>query len=348
MTPNDGKRLDAARASAAARAERLLRVTAAIADAVTAEQVFAAVVDQVAFALEATTAALWLLNDDGNVGLARSRGYSTDVVRALETLQLEQVPSLPALDAIRLAEPIWIESQERLLERYPHLGAVVSAEGGYRVAALPLVADGRVLGALGLSISNELEPSDDEHDLLLLVARYASQAVGRLELLEAERKSRAAANAAARRLEQLYQFAQAAAATDRIDVVHEAALAAIERALGTDRASILVLDSDRVMRFKAWHGLSPDYRAAVDGHSPWAHDAVDPAARPRSRCGRRANPGHLRRPLPSRGDPGARNSCRSSRAAGCSESSWSTTRSRTPSCRTRSSSRRRSRTISRR
>jgi signal transduction histidine kinase len=278
VTLDDGKRLDAARASAAARAERLLRVTAAIADAVTEEQVFAAVVDQVAFAVDATTAALWLLKDDGRtVGLARSHGYSAEVVRELDALHLDQIPSVPALDAIRLAEPVWIESQERLLELYPHLGRVVSPAGGYRVAALPLVAEGRVLGTLGLSIENELGPSDDEREFLLLVARYASQAVGRLGLLEAERKSRAAASASARRLEQLYQFAQAAAATDRIDVVHEAALAAIERALGTDRASILVLDSDRMMRFKAWHGLSPEYRAAVDGHSPWAPDAVDPS-----------------------------------------------------------------------
>lgn len=277
MTLDDGKRLDASRASAAARAERLLRVTAAIAAAVTEEQVFAAVVDQVAFAVDATTAALWLLNDDARtVRLARSRGYSAAVVEELEALRLDQTPSLPALDAIRQAEPIWIESQQRLLDLYPHLVALVSPAGRYRVAALPLVAEGRVLGALGLSIGNELGASDDEREFLLLVARYASQAVGRLALLDAERKTRTAANAAARRLEQLYQFAQAAAATDRIDVVHEAALAALERALGTDRASILVLDSDRVMRFKAWHGLSPEYRAAVDGHSPWAPDAADP------------------------------------------------------------------------
>jgi GAF domain-containing protein len=32
------------------------------------------------------------------------------------------------------------------------------------------------------------------------------------------------------------------------------------------------------MRFKAWHGLSETYRAAVDGHSPWAPGTVDPAA----------------------------------------------------------------------
>jgi PAS domain S-box-containing protein len=30
------------------------------------------------------------------------------------------------------------------------------------------------------------------------------------------------------------------------------------------------------MRFQAWRGLSDAYRAAVDGHSPWTPDAVDP------------------------------------------------------------------------
>jgi GAF domain-containing protein len=184
MALDEGKRLDDARATAAARAERLLRVTAAIADAVTEEQVFAAVVDQVAFAVDATTAALWLLHDDGRaVGLARSRGYTPEVVRALEGLRLDETPTLPALDAIRRGEPIWIESQEHLLELYPHLAAVVSPAGEYRVAALPLVAEGRVLGALGLSIENELAASEDERKFLMLVARYASQALGRLCLL---------------------------------------------------------------------------------------------------------------------------------------------------------------------
>lgn len=30
------------------------------------------------------------------------------------------------------------------------------------------------------------------------------------------------------------------------------------------------------IRFVAWTGLSDDYRGAVDGHSPWSRDAVDP------------------------------------------------------------------------
>jgi PAS domain S-box-containing protein len=37
-----------------------------------------------------------------------------------------------------------------------------------------------------------------------------------------------------------------------------------------------LFDDERVLRFRAWHGLSAAYRAATEGHSPWAYDAVDP------------------------------------------------------------------------
>jgi PAS domain S-box-containing protein len=42
-----------------------------------------------------------------------------------------------------------------------------------------------------------------------------------------------------------------------------------------DRAAILIFEGGDVLRFKAWRGLSDEYRAAVEGHSPWAPDATD-------------------------------------------------------------------------
>lgn len=58
--------------------------------------------------------------------------------------------------------------------------------------------------------------------------------------------------------------------------IYQAALQAISEALGCQRASILLFDSKKVMRFVAWQGLSDSYRAAVDGHSPWTPDAQNP------------------------------------------------------------------------
>jgi PAS domain S-box-containing protein len=60
------------------------------------------------------------------------------------------------------------------------------------------------------------------------------------------------------------------------DDVYEEALFALQRALGAPRAAVLLCDVDGVMRFKAWRGLSADYRAAVEGHSPWPRNPEAP------------------------------------------------------------------------
>jgi signal transduction histidine kinase len=274
-----------------AEADRLVTITGAIAQAVTAAEVFEAVVDRVAIAIGASSAALWLVEDDGQtVTLARSLGYSGSAARQFDRLSLDAQPSTPALDSIRRGEPIWIPSQEALIEAYPHLGSAVTPGRSYRVSCMPLISHGRTLGALGLTIEGARDIGEEERDFLLLVAQYAGQAIERLRLLEAERRSRAAADAAAARMatlsrenvaarsraEQLYHFAKSVVSAEKVDDVFEAALDAIGTALATNRGAILIHDDSKVMRFRAWRGLSESYRRAVEGHSPWPPDAVAP------------------------------------------------------------------------
>jgi PAS domain S-box-containing protein len=76
----------------------------------------------------------------------------------------------------------------------------------------------------------------------------------------------------------LAELAAALAGAASLEELCERAVDAVRASLGTDRASVLLLDQDGVMRFRAWKGLSDEYRAATDGHSPWAADTVD--ARP--------------------------------------------------------------------
>jgi PAS domain S-box-containing protein len=64
--------------------------------------------------------------------------------------------------------------------------------------------------------------------------------------------------------------------TRTVDEIFTAALDALEEGLGITRSSILLFDPDGVMRFKAWRGLSEDYRRAVEGHTPWSPDSIDP------------------------------------------------------------------------
>jgi len=56
----------------------------------------------------------------------------------------------------------------------------------------------------------------------------------------------------------------------------DAALDAISEGLGCDKCSILLFDADGVMRFVAWRGLSDHYRRALEGHTPWTPDTIDP------------------------------------------------------------------------
>src|SRR5581483_3179479 len=58
--------------------------------------------------------------------------------------------------------------------------------------------------------------------------------------------------------------------------IFDAALGTLQQALSASRSAILLYDGDDVMRFRKWRGLSDGYRAAVEGHSPWARDVVEP------------------------------------------------------------------------
>lgn len=58
--------------------------------------------------------------------------------------------------------------------------------------------------------------------------------------------------------------------------VFDAALDAILASLSCTRCSILLFDDHGTMRFAAWRGLSENYRKALEGHSPWQPDTIEP------------------------------------------------------------------------
>src|SRR5581483_7522405 len=72
------------------------------------------------------------------------------------------------------------------------------------------------------------------------------------------------------------RLADAVARARTLDALLDEAVDAILDGVGASRASVLLKDDDGVMRFRAWRGLSDDYRRTTDGHSPWPADADDP------------------------------------------------------------------------
>ncbi len=72
-----------------------------------------------------------------------------------------------------------------------------------------------------------------------------------------------------RQRDALYQLSEQLHRAASLQETSDAALDAIEAALNCDRSAILLFDAAGVMQFVASRGLSPGYRTAVTGHSPW-------------------------------------------------------------------------------
>ena len=97
-------------------------------------------------------------------------------------------------------------------------------------------------------------------------------------LVDISERKRAEVTLARHRDEQasLYQLTDSLFRATSLSGVCDAALDAIRRALGCERASILLFDEAGLMKFVAWRGLSDEYRRAVEGHSPWTRDVEEP------------------------------------------------------------------------
>ena len=113
-----------------------------------------------------------------------------------------------------------------------------------------------------------------EYDDAVAAIAVASQAL-HARALERDRAEAALARTAEENAA-LYEFTNRLYRAESLSVVYQAAIDAILRALHCSRASVLRPNESGAMRFVAWRGLSDRYRAAVDGHSPWAAGEVNP------------------------------------------------------------------------
>jgi len=78
-----------------------------------------------------------------------------------------------------------------------------------------------------------------------------------------------------RQRDALYLLSEQLHRANSVEAIYDAAMDAIESALGCDRSAILLFDEAGVMQFVASRGLSTDYRLAVTGHTPWKIDEAD-------------------------------------------------------------------------
>ena len=192
----DGITIDVtARALAEQRVSRLYAVAAALSEAVTPEDVARVSVHQGIAAVGATAGSLALLSEDGeNLDMAGSVGYPAEVISRWKRFPLNT--PVPLAEAAMRGEPIFIESPEDRLARYPALTPVNALKSTKASACLPLKSGGRTIGTLGLSFERPGRFTADDREFMLSLARQCAQALERARLFEAERRARAEAERA--------------------------------------------------------------------------------------------------------------------------------------------------------
>ncbi len=113
--------------------------------------------------------------------------------------------------------------------------------------------------------------------ITITLVRRLQGSIGELraEIAERRRTERTLMESA-RENEALFRLADRLNRANTLQEVFEVALDTIESALHCDRAALLLLDETGVMRYVGWRGLSPEYRKAAEGRSPWPTNEREP------------------------------------------------------------------------
>jgi signal transduction histidine kinase len=267
--------LAAAEYAARDRSERLAGILSYLVQTVLPNDVTTVILNVVTEALGAAVATVSLLSADGKtietpsfVGDMRSEAFAR-----FRTLPIDA--RVAAADVIRTGSAVFIESPEALASRYPSVHATTAFREGAR-CAVPLAVAGRVLGSLNLGFSTWRIITNDERTFIRAAADQCALALERARLFEAEQRARREAEATTELTKLLFQFADTVNRAETLEQTYAPALDVVINTLHVDRAAVLLVDSDGVMRFKAVRGLSEGYCKAVEGHSPWGVEDTAP------------------------------------------------------------------------
>jgi serine phosphatase RsbU (regulator of sigma subunit)/anti-sigma regulatory factor (Ser/Thr protein kinase) len=166
---------------ASERAARLYRVAGALASATTPEAVARAVITEGRAALGASGSGLLLATDANRLAVPATVGYDEAVVARL----LNESPDadLPAAVALRTGNPVWLESRQERDDRFPELAGLEATT--VSLCAVPLIVEGRRLGALRFSFVEAHLFDDDERRFVMALAAQSAQALDRARLQQA-------------------------------------------------------------------------------------------------------------------------------------------------------------------
>jgi PAS domain S-box-containing protein len=175
------------------RAVRLQAVTAALSQALTTTDVARVVVDKAVRAMGAMGGSIGLLSADGQwFETLGAQGHREEELRNWARFPADA----PVMfrQAVATRAPVLYETLEHFLADYPQWTELALKEGYGAFATLPLVADGQVLGAMGLTFRERRTFCPEEVAFMRVLAGQCAQALERSRLYDAEQRARAEAH----------------------------------------------------------------------------------------------------------------------------------------------------------
>lgn len=177
--------------------KRLQAVSTSLSQALTPQHVATAVIEQGVNTLGAHAGTVVLLTEaESMLEIVGTINFAPNVVEEWQRFPLDE--KVPIADSVRQRAPVIIEATENWAEQYPKLGPLASVTGSRALVAFPLIVEGRIIGAMGLSFPKPQKFSDDDYAFMLALAHQCAQALERARLYEREQHLREQAEAANR------------------------------------------------------------------------------------------------------------------------------------------------------
>jgi PAS domain S-box-containing protein len=174
---------------AADRSVRLQRLSAALSQASTSEQVVAAILTEGMAALGANSGCVAVLEPDwSELVLLGITGVGSEVAEKWQRFSLQA--DVPLAEAVRERRVVLLESFEERSGRYPQMKGVRPSGQDGAMSALPMVVRGEAIGGVAWGWPQDHHFTDEETSFLLTLAELCGQALDRARLLDAQRVAR--------------------------------------------------------------------------------------------------------------------------------------------------------------
>lgn len=179
------------------RIMRLQKITSAFSEALTPQEVADVVVNQGISALGATSGSVVLLTEGATtLKIVQAIGYPESEIDTWGSFPLNA--PVPLAETVRTGQSIFLPNPAALITQYTSLESALMITESQAIASIPLIVQGKTIGALGLSFSTPQDFSQEDRGFMLTLGQQCGQAIARAQLYEAEKTARAEAETANR------------------------------------------------------------------------------------------------------------------------------------------------------